>query len=183
MPIRPEKLSTAVEVPDGVTVTIKKHMLQVDGPKGRAFKSFRKIPVNLKMDGNAVSLRAVGSRKRDYAILNTARSLIRNLCEGVVNGYTVKMKVVFAHFPITVRVQGNQVLIENFQGERAPRIAAIAGSTKVESKGEDVIVTGHVLTDVTQTAANIQLKTRIKNKDPRVFLDGIYAYDKKTGTD
>ena len=34
--------------------------------------------------------------------------------------------------------------IENFQGERAPRTAKIVGKTKVNPKGEDVILTGHV---------------------------------------
>lgn len=183
MPIRAEKLTTSVPVPEGVTVSLNRHMLVVDGPRGRAIKSFRKIPVNIGVSEDAVSLRAGGSRKRDYAILNTARSLIGNLCQGVVEGYTVKMKIVYAHFPVTVKVQGDSVLIENFQGERAPRVARIHGSAKVDPQGDDVIVTGHVLTDVTQTAANIQLKTRIKNKDHRVFLDGIYVYDKHTGTD
>jgi large subunit ribosomal protein L6 len=50
-------------------------------------------------------------------------------------------------------------------------------------KGEDVILTGAVWTDITQTAANIELKTKVKNKDHRVFLDGVYAYEKKKGID
>lgn len=181
MPIRAEKLATSVPVPEGVTVSLNRHMLVVDGPRGRAIKSFRKIPVGLDVTDGSVALRASGDRKRDYAILNASRSLVRNLCQGVVEGYTVKMKIVYAHFPVTVKVQGDRVLIENFQGERAPRVARIQGATKVDPQGEDVVVTGHVLTDVTQTAANIQQKTRIKNKDHRVFLDGIYVYDKQTG--
>ena len=55
------------------------------------------------------------------------------------------------------------------------------GNTKVNPKGEDLILTGEVLTDITQTAANIELTTKVKNKDHRVFLDGIYIYEKKTG--
>ena len=181
MPIRAEKLTTSVPVPEDVTVKLNRHMLVVDGPRGRAIKSFRKIPVRLDIINGAVSLKAAGARKRDYAILNTSRSLVRNLCQGVVEGYTVKMKIVYAHFPITVKVQDGHILIENFQGERAPRVARIHGAAKVDPQGDDVIIAGHVLTDVTQTAANIQLKTRIKNKDHRVFLDGIYVYDKQTG--
>jgi large subunit ribosomal protein L6 len=183
MPIKAEKLITSVSVPEGVAVKINRHMLVVDGPRGRAIKSFRKIPVGIEVSEGTISLKAGGPRKRDYAILNTARSLVRNLCQGVVEGYTVKMKIVYAHFPVTVKVQGDSVLIENFQGERAPRVARIHGAAKVNPQGDDVIVTGHVLTDVTQTAANIQLKTRIKNKDHRVFLDGIYVYDKHVGAD
>ena len=176
-----EKFETEVTIPEGVTVSLKKHMLQIQGPLGKTFKNFRKIPVNLEVADNKVNLKAIGKKKKDYAILNTTRSIIRNLCKGVINGYTIKMKVVFAHFPITVKVEGKNVLIENFQGERAPRISKIIGETKVSPKGEDVIITGHVLTDVTQTAANIQTRTRVKEKDHRVFLDGIYVYDKKEG--
>ena len=48
-------------------------------------------------------------------------------------------------------------------------------------KGDDVIITGHVLTDVTQTAAEIENNSRVKNKDHRVFLDGVYKFEKKKG--
>jgi len=176
-----EKFETEVEIPQGVDISLNKHMLQVRGPLGKTYKNFRKIPVNIELADNKVNLKAIGKKKKDYAILNTTRSIIRNLCNGVTEGYTIKMKVVFAHFPITVKVEGKNVLIENFQGERAPRIAKIVGETKVTPKGEDIIITGHVLTDVTQTAANIQSKTRVKEKDHRVFLDGIYVYEKKDG--
>jgi large subunit ribosomal protein L6 len=93
------------------------------------------------------------------------------------------MKVVYAHFPITVKIEGKTIIIENFQGERAPRKANIVGNTKVVPKGDDVLLTGEVWTDITQTAANIELKTKVKNKDHRVFLDGIYGYEKKKGID
>lgn len=176
-----EKFQTSVEIPDGVTVKLNKNMLEIQGPLGKTFKSFKKIPVKIEISDKKVSLNALGIRKKDYAILHTVRSIIRNLCEGVVKGYTLKMKIVYAHFPVTVKTKDNLVVIENFQGERAPRIAKIVGKTKVTPKGEDVIITGHVLTEVTQTAANIELKTRIKNKDARVFLDGIYVFEKTIG--
>ena len=176
-----EKFQDQVIIPEGVKITQNKHMLGFEGPLGKTFKSFRSIPVNIEITEDKVILKATGFRKRDYSILHTARSIIRNICEGLVDGYTIKMKVVFAHFPITVKVEGKKILIENFQGERAPRTTRIVGNTKVIPKGEDVILTGEVWTDITQTAANIELKTKVKNKDHRVFLDGIYIYDKKKG--
>ena len=176
-----DKFQDEVDIPEGVTVTVNKHMLGFVGPLGKTHKSFRSIPVNIKIVENKVMLKTIYSKKRDYAILHTARSIIRNICEGLIVGYTVKMKVVYAHFPITVKVEGRKILIENFQGERAPRITHIVGNTKVIPKGEDVILTGEVWTDITQTAANIELKTKVKNKDHRVFLDGIYAFEKTKG--
>ncbi len=176
-----EKLDLEIEIPKDVNVELKGRMLQVQGPLGKTHKSFRKIPVIIEIIENKIHLKATGTRKKHYAILNTARSLIRTLCEGVVDGYTIKMKIVYSHFPISVKVQNNNVLIENFQGERAHRTAKIWGGTKVVAKGDDVIITGMVLTDVTQTAAEIELKTKVKNKDHRVFLDGIYKYFKSKG--
>ena len=175
------KFETSVEVPEKVNVSLKKTMLEVSGPLGKTFKSFRKIPVTLNMNDKSISIKTQGKRKKDYAVLNTAKSIIRGLCEGVVDGYTIKMKVVYAHFPITVKIQGTDVLIENFQGERAPRIAKIHGQTKVVAKGDEIILTGPVLTEVSQSAADIAQKTKIKNKDHRVFLDGIYISSKSQG--
>ena len=176
-----EKFQDEVEIPEGVTITQKKHMLTFVGPLGKTHKSFRLIPVNIEITENKVLLKTIEFKKRDYAILHTTRSIIRNICEGLIEGYTIKMKIVFAHFPITVKVDGNDIIIENFQGERAPRKTVIVGNTKVVPKGEDVILTGEVWTDITQTAANIELKTKVKNKDHRVFLDGVYAFEKKKG--
>lgn len=176
-----KQFQETIDIPDGISVTVDKHMIGFQGPLGKTFKSFRKIPINVEVADGKVTLKALGTRKKDYSILHTARSLIRNICEGLAEGYTIKMKVVYAHFPITVKVDGKTILIENFQGERAPRKTHIVGNTKVIPKGEDVILTGEVWTDVTQTAANIELKTKVKDKDHRVFLDGIYIYEKKKG--
>ena len=137
--------------------------------------------MTIEVTDGKVLFKAQGTRDKNRAIMNTARSLIRNLCEGVLEGYTIKMKIVFSHFPITVKVDGKTVLIENFQGERAPRKTKIWGETKVVPKGDDVIITGHVLTDVSQTAAEIENGSRVKNKDHRVFLDGVYKFEKKKG--
>jgi len=176
-----KEFETFVEIPEKVNVSLRKNMLKVEGPIGKTFKNFKKIPVTLQIKDGKVLIKALGTKKRDYAILNTTKSLIRTLCEGVIEGYTIKMKIVFAHFPITVKTENKLVLIDNFQGERAPRIAKILGNTKVIPKGDDVTVSGPVLTDVTQTAANIQQNTIVKNKDHRVFLDGIYIKSKTKG--
>ena len=173
--------ATEIQIPDDVKVSLKGNILHVQGPLGHTYKNFKKIPVIIEIDDKKILLKQTGERKKYYAIRNTARSIIQILCAGVVDGFTIKMKVVFSHFPITVKVEGKKVLIENFQGERAPRICVIRGNTKVAVNGDDVIITGPVLTDVSQTAANVQQKSKVKNKDHRVFLDGIYRYSKSKG--
>ena len=176
-----EKSTVEIQIPENVKVNLKGDMLRVEGPLGKVYRNFKKIPVIIEINNNKILLKKTGERKKHLAILNTAKSLIQTLCLGVVDGFTIKMKIVYSHFPITVKIENRKVLIENFQGERAPRVSMIKGDTKVIAKGDDVIISGPVLTDVSQTAANIQLKSKVKNKDHRVFLDGIYRYSKSKG--
>lgn len=181
MSTKSENYETSIDIPDKVTVSLKKNMLTVSGPLGKTFKNFRKIPVSLEINEKNISIKTSGNRKKQYAILNTAQSIVRTLCEGVISGYTITLKVVYAHFPITVKTKDNTVIIENFQGERAPRIAKIHGQTKVVVKGDDITLTGPVLSEVSQSAAEIVQKSKIKDKDHRVFLDGIYINSKDKG--
>ena len=176
-----EKSTVEIQMPKDVKANLKGNILQVQGPLGKVYKNFKKIPVLIEINDNKILLKKTGKRKKHQAILNTSKSLIQTLCIGVVDGFTIKMKIVYSHFPITVKAEDKRVLIENFQGERAPRVSMIRGNTKVTVNGDDVIITGPVLTDVSQTAANIQLKSKVKNKDHRVFLDGIYRYSKTKG--
>ncbi|MDE1724842.1 MAG: 50S ribosomal protein L6 [Thaumarchaeota archaeon] len=167
-----------IPIPDSVKASVNHKILHVQGPLGKTRKAFKKIPVDLQIEGKNVVLKSVGVRKRDYAIFKTAESIINTLFKGVQTGYTFKMKVVYAHFPITVKIKDGYIHVENFQGERAARTSKIFGETKVVSKGDDIIITGPVLTDVSQTAGSLQQNTKVKNKDHRVFLDGVYLFEK-----
>ncbi|MDG6909730.1 MAG: 50S ribosomal protein L6 [Nitrososphaerota archaeon] len=171
-----------VEMPDGVTATLQGRVLSVKGKLGEAKKNFDKINVNIGVEGKKVVVSPFSKKKRDNVIINTVTSIINNMVTGVTKGYTYKVKVVYAHFPITVKTKGRQVLVENFVGERSPRVSEIVGDTKVTVEGDDVIVKGVSVEDVGQTAANIELATKIKRKDQRVFLDGLYIYHKEEGS-
>jgi large subunit ribosomal protein L6 len=172
---------TTVEIPDGVEGILDGRIIKIKGEKGELIKDFSHAPINIQLEGNKVTVQASWPRKKESALVGTVRSHIQNMIKGVTKGFTYKLKIVFSHFPITVKVKGNILTIENFTGERNPRKAKIMGDTKVTVKGDDIIVQGISLEDVSQTAANIQTATKIRIKDPRVFLDGIYVYEKHEG--
>jgi large subunit ribosomal protein L6 len=171
-------LDTFVELPQGVSARFDSGRLMVNGPLGQVSQDFSKIPVDLVIKGNKVSIVTHGARRKNMSILNTAGSLVNNAVQGVTKGYQYKLKVIYAHFPVSVKVQGKKVLVENFYGERAPRVADIIGDTKAEVQGEDVVLNGVSIQDVGQTAANLEQATTVKRKDQRVFLDGVYVYER-----
>lgn len=177
-----QEITAEVEAPASVTIKKEGNLIEVKGPLGTVKKDFTKLPATVTVQGNMITIKPYGTRKRDLAITNTARSIIGGMIKGVEKGYTYKLKIIFAHFPISVKVKGKEVHVENFFGERSARISRIIGeATKVSIAGEDVVIQGPSLEDVSQTAANIELSTRTKGKDQRVFLDGLYIYSKEEG--
>ena len=172
----------SVELPAGVSATLAGRTLSVKGKLGEAKKNFDKVNVNLVLDGNKVNVTPFSHKKKDNVIVNTVVSLVGNMVTGVSKGYVYRLKVVYAHFPISVKTKGDEIHVENFVGERSPRVAKIVGGCKVSIDGDDIIVKGVSLEDVGQTAANVELATKIKRKDQRIFLDGVYIYQKGEGS-
>ncbi len=171
-----------VEAPASVKVSKEGNVVLVKGKLGTVKKDFTRLPATITVEGNKVRVKPYGTRKKDLAVTHTARSILEGMIAGVEKGYTYKLKVIFAHFPISVKVKGKEVHVENFFGERSPRVSMIQGDlTKVTVAGEDVVVQGPSLEDVSQTAANIELSTKIKDKDQRVFLDGLYIFSREEG--
>ena len=171
----------SVEIPEGVEVEVEGRVVKVTGEKGTLTRDFSHAPVSILLEGSAVRVQTSWPRKREASLVGTVSSHIKNMMTGVTKGFVYKLKIVFSHFPISVKVREKTVSIENFTGERSPRVTKIMGEAKVLVKGEDVVVQGINIEDVSQTAANIQRATKIKLKDPRVFLDGIYVYERLEG--
>jgi large subunit ribosomal protein L6 len=167
-----------VELPQGVTAKVNGRELTMKGPGGSATKVFQRIPVDIEVQGTKVTVKPFTGKKKDVISANTVSSILRALVHGVTKGYEYKMKIVFAHFPVTVKIKDDTVVIENFVGERSPRLAKILEGCKVTTEGDDILIKGVSLEKIGQTAANIEQATRIKRKDQRIFLDGIYVYEK-----
>ncbi|MEM3626893.1 MAG: 50S ribosomal protein L6 [Candidatus Bathyarchaeia archaeon] len=179
--MRAMQISKVVHIPEDVDLKMDGKKITVKGPKGALSRDFSYAPVTIELHGKSIYISAEWPRKTEASLVGTIYSHIQNMITGVRKGFTYKLKIVFSHFPISVKVKDKMVLIENFTGERNPRKAKIVGDAKVTIQGEDVIVQGINLEDVSQTAANIEQATKVRRKDPRVFLDGLYIYERSEG--
>jgi len=179
--MRLPEISKTIQVPDGVEVNVEGRKVTVNGAKGTLTRDFSYVPISIEGDGKTVRVWAEWPRKKEAALVGTIYSHIQNMITGVEKGFSYKLKIVFSHFPMSVKVQGKTVVVENFTGERRARRVKIVGDVQVKVQSEDVIVEGINLENVSQTAANIEQATKVKKKDPRVFLDGIYVYERNEG--
>ena len=168
-----------VEVPSGVDVVIDGRKVVVKGPKGEVSRDFSFARnVRILKNGALVVVETYFARRKGKALVRTIAAHIKNMIIGVTKGFRYKLKIIYSHFPISVKVVNDKVLIENFLGEKAPRIANIVGNAKVKVGRQDIVVEGLDIEEVGQTAANIERATRIKGLDRRIFVDGIYLYEK-----
>lgn len=177
--VRAAILREEIKIPEGVEVTVEGSLVRVKGPKGVVEKNFSHAKgIRISKEGDVIILETYFPNRKLKALFYAVVSHIKNMIEGVLRGYRYKLKIIYSHFPISVKVEGNKVIIENFIGEKAPRIAKIVGNVKVTVTKTDLIVEGCDLESVSQTAANIEQATKIKEFDRRVFVDGIYIYER-----
>src|SRR5512136_2152130 len=163
-----------VTIPKGVKAQLDGAQLRVNGPKGQMSRNVRFPQVTVTCDGNEVTITTESRRKEITAMVGTLEAHTKNMIRGVTEGFEYRMKVVYSHFPIQLKVQGNKLEIANFLGEKKARHARIEQGVTAKVGNDEVILTGIDRELVGTTAANIEHATHIRDRDPRVFQDGIY---------
>lgn len=173
--------SKEINVLKDVTLSMSGNEVTARGSQGEVKKTLD-IPKNVKVEivENKVKVSSDSERRSTKAIVGAISAHIKNVMEGATKGYTYRLRVIYSHFPVTVKSENDKILVNNFLGERVPRVAKILGGAKVKIDQQDITVTGASLDDVSQTAANIEQTCRIVGFDKKVFQDGIYITSKNT---
>ncbi|WP_247729061.1 50S ribosomal protein L6 [Halovivax limisalsi] len=165
---------TTLTIPDDVTVEVDHLDVTVEGPEGTVSRRLWYPDVTVETDGDQVVIESDADDAKTNATVGTFESHVRNAFHGVTEGWEYEMEVFYSHFPMQVTVEGDEVVIENFLGEKAPRRTTIHGDTRVSVDGEAITLSGPNKEHVGQTAADIEQLTQVSGKDTRVFQDGVY---------
>ncbi len=175
-------MEKTVLIPEGIEIKLENFRVFVKGKNGNLEKDFHspifREEVSIEKLENSIKIFTKSDKRKFKSEVGTIASIIQNMIKGVTEGFTYKLKMIYMHFPMTVKVSGKEVIVSNFLGEKQPRKSDIVGESKVEVNGDEIIVTGISKEDVGQTAANIERATWIKSRDRRVFSDGIFVTEK-----
>ncbi|KAL8717961.1 MAG: hypothetical protein Q9225_004852 [Loekoesia sp. 1 TL-2023] len=180
--------SESLTIPDNVKVHIKSRLVTVEGPRGKLTKDLSHLSVCFsRPNKNTVDIELHHGARKNVATLRTVKTIINNLITGVTKGFKYKMRYVYAHFPINVNIEKNSetglydVEIRNFLGEKIVRRVTMHEGVDVEiskAQKDELTITGNSLENVSQSAADIQQICRVRNKDIRKFLDGLYVSER-----
>ncbi|KAK2170578.1 hypothetical protein LSH36_2g16020 [Paralvinella palmiformis] len=177
------KANQLVPIPKGVDVKIKSRKVVIAGPRGTLRRNFHHMQVDIRKLKNHILVEKWFAIRKELAAVRTVCSHIENMIKGVMKGYRYKMRSVYAHFPINITVlESNTVVqIRNFLGEKFTRnVKMMPGvtCTPSEKQKDEFILEGNDIELVSRSAALIHQSTKVKNKDIRKFLDGIYVSEK-----
>jgi len=176
---------SVIDIPAGVKIHIKARTVTVTGARGTLRRDFRHQAVDLSVIDGGKKLKAevwFGTRKA-MACVRTITTHIKNMITGVTKGFLYKMRMVYAHFPISVGIEnsGKEVQVRNFLGEKIVRTVkmfdGVIASRSTDQKDE-IVLQGNSVDAVSQSAANIHTCAKVKSKDIRKFLDGLYVSTK-----
>ena len=167
-------MKVELEIPEEVTAEVDHLDVTVEGPNGSVTRRLWYPGVSVDVEDDHVVITSGAEDAKTASTVGTFESHVENAFYGVTEGWEYEMEVFYSHFPMQVNVEGDDVVIENFLGEKAPRRTTIHGDTDVSVDGETVILSGPDKEDVGQTAADIEQLTKVRGKDTRVFQDGVY---------
>ncbi|MFD1585614.1 50S ribosomal protein L6 [Halorientalis brevis] len=167
-----------LDIPEDVTAEMDHLDLSVEGPNGTVTRRLWYPDIDVSVADGQVVIESEETDAKTNSTIGTFESHVRNMFHGVTDGWEYEMEVFYSHFPMKVRVEDGDVVIENFLGEKAPRRTTIHGDTEVDVDGEEITLTGSDIEAVGQTAADIEQLTRVTDKDIRVFQDGVYITQK-----
>ena len=174
-----KEIARQIEIPEGVAIAVDGFTVTVKGPKGEVSRRLSYPDIEISKEDSSLIVNSRLDRKRHRAMVGTLAAHISNMITGVTRGYEYKMKVVYSHFPIQLKAASDELIINNFLGERKARSAKILSGAKVEIGKDEVTITGIDKEQVGQTMANIEQATRVHGFDIRIFQDGIYLVDKR----
>lgn len=127
-----------VEIPDKVNVEIKDRTVHVKGPKGQLHYTLTNA-VSVEKSANAIEVKPVELTNESKAIWGMTRTLIRNMIEGVTNGFTKELE--FTGVGYKAQVSGSKLVLN--LGYSHPIEYQLPTGISAEVKGNVISVKGH----------------------------------------
>lgn len=171
-----------IKIPEGIEFSVENFKVRVRGKLGELERDFynkgtanilkiEKLEKEIKVSSNL-------ENKRGKALVGTTIAHILNMFKGVTSGYKYKLKIVYTHFPLSIKREGEEIVVSNFLGQKGTKKMNLSADIKIEIKKDEIEVFGINKELAGQTAANLERLTKIYGKDRRRFQDGIFIFEK-----
>jgi large subunit ribosomal protein L6 len=173
-----KEISEKIEIPEGIEFSVEGNIFAIKGPQGENKMKFDLKDLVIHKEHNHILISCKKATKKEKKRINTLRAHLKNMIDGVSKRFEYQLKICFSHFPITVEIKNNELIIKNFLGERANRKSKILKGANLDIDKEMITVSSINKEIAGQTAANIEKATKVRKRDRRIFQDGIFMINK-----
>jgi len=172
-------LREEIEIPEGITANIEGNEMIMKKDSDKLERRLDKR-VNIKIEGNKIILDAKQTTKNDRKMFGTMKAHLNNMIKGLTEKFRYKLAIANVHFPMSVShdKERNILIIKNFLGERRDREVKLVDGVDVTVSKENIELESINIEKAGQCAANIEKGARVRNKDRRIFQDGIFIIEK-----
>ena len=118
-----DRIEHTIELPEGVSASLDGITLKVNGPNGNLEREYHSSTLKLMVESDKIVVQVDLPRRKDKALAGTWNAHINNMVKGVTSGFTYNLKALYSHFPMTLKQEGNELVVNNYFGERVPRRA------------------------------------------------------------
>ena len=137
----------AIQIPNGVKVSVEKGQMIVEGPKSKLTKN---VPprVTIELEESIINVKAIDETKESSAMHGLTRSLLAGMVEGVTKGFKKNLEIVGVGY----RAKVNGKKLDLTLGFSHPVIfdipegidVKVTDNTKIEVEGADKQQVGEV---------------------------------------
>jgi len=172
-------LHEEIEIPEGIESRIEDDEM-IMKKDDEELKRKLNVLVDVNVETGKIILEANKASKRERKIFGTMKAHFNNMIKGLTEKFKYKLQAVSVHFPMNVSVdkEKNELIVKNFLGEKTDRRIKLVPGVDVKVDKDIIEIESVDIEKAGQCAANIEKGTRVKNKDRRVYQDGIYITEK-----
>lgn len=172
------QISESIEIPEGIECQYENKILKCKKNSAELSRKIDLPKIKIEIKNNSISFSSKKAGRNEAKETKSLIAHMKNLFAGLNERFTYKLEACNVHFPMNLKLDNDYLVITNFLGESTPRKAKILQNVEVKIKGHEITVSSSDLELAGQTASNIEKATKIKNRDRRVFQDGIYIVER-----
>lgn len=170
-----------IEIPSGVECSFHNQTFTCKKSGHELSRHIDEPSLSIHVKGQEIIIEILKGNKSHLNLVRSTAAHINNLLNGLESEYEYQMDACNVHFPMTLKVDKNKLIITNFLGEKKTREALILPHVTVDLKGTKLTIKSRNKEAAGQTVANIEKATKVRNRDRRVFQDGIYLTSRPGG--
>lgn len=172
-------LNEEIMIPEGISAILEENVVTMKKDSEEIVRKINPM-INVKVEGDKIILETKKATKKQKKVFGTLKAHLNNMINGLTEKFKYKLQISNVHFPMTVKVNEtkNEMAINNFLGEKTDRIIKLVPGVSIKVDKEFIEIEDCDIEKAGQCAANIEKGAKPKNKDRRIFQDGIYIIEK-----